>query len=731
MNMRRWSRLRPESTEGGLGAFRQGLLATLAACTFYGIWIAVPWAIVPADWTGRQYAVVGWGTCLAMAAFFLRRNWLRFSCWLFVLGSLVLDCLVILAFPELVTLFLLALTVVVSGLLLGPIPGALATIAAMLVALLPGIGIVRFAVSPLWAVLLSVTGGVGALTGYTLPLIDYWEQQFVVRQAELVEQLRAHQGELNRTLKALDEAYVSLKRTNDELIVSRQEAEEARGLKEQFVANVSHELRTPLNLIVGFAEIMYLAPESYDGVLWTPDLEGDIQEMYRAAKYLQSLVNDILDLSRIDAARLPMFRELGDIRTIIQEAAETISPLLEQCDLSYSLESPGNLPQLFVDRTRIRQVMLNLFSNSIRYTDKGSISVHVEQTANTVVVSVHDTGIGIPGDQLESIFEEFHQVSGGPHSRGGVGLGLALCRQFVELHGGRIWAESQVGVGSTFYFSLPLPGATPQTAPLYRLPGRKHLDLSKAPVVVVDPDPTIAEMLARYLGDHPMLSARDPEEAEALIECEHPLAVIANHPRDVPEATWLSSLGERSERYDVPVLRCSIPSPSWLQQASGLDDCLTKPVSRESLQRTITKYAHLPGTILVVDDDPGFVSLMTRVLGTLEPTHEVLTAYSGTQALRLAQERKPQLILLDLLMPEVDGMSVVRALRQDPALRDTIVIAVTATSYAEEILSRQGSHFTLTQSQGISPGTLVELLNAALQVVRPNYVGGESTLPRA
>jgi CheY-like chemotaxis protein len=233
-----------------------------------------------------------------------------------------------------------------------------------------------------------------------------------------------------------------------------------------------------------------------------------------------------------------------------------------------------------------------------------------------------------------------------------------------------------------------------------------------------------------------MLSARDPKEAAALIEREHPLAVIVNQPPDALQEAWLRPLDEQSDCYGVPVLRCSIPSPSWLQLASGLDDCLTKPVGRDTLQRVLARYARPSDLLLVVDDDPGFVSLMVRMLGTLAPETSARTAYSGPQAVRLAREHRPRLVFLDLLMPEMDGFAVLRELRADDALRDTIVVAVTATSYAEEILLRQGSHFTVTQSSGISPGALVELLNAALQVLRPDYVeathqlGGDAILTR-
>ena len=558
-----------------------------------------------------------------------------------------------------------------------------------------------------------------------------WAWNSQERATTLLAELRDSRGEVNRMLDSLTEASRRLERTNKELAIARQQANEARALKEQFVANVSHELRTPLNLIVGFAEVMCCVPETYAGVAWTPDLISDVGRMYRASRHLQDLVNDVLDLSRIDVARLPMLRELADIRSIIEEAGKTILPLLEQKGLSYQTTWPECLPELFVDRTRIRQVMLNLLNNAVRFTDTGGITIRIEQTENALVVSVHDTGVGVPGDQLESIFEGFHQVTPGARGRGGVGLGLAISRSFVELHGGRLWLESEVGIGSTFHFSLPLTSSVPHTGSLRRTPSRKPGGLSKAPVIMIDPDSSIADMLGRYLDDHPVWAASDADEAERLVEAEHPVAIIVNNPPEVAKERWLGALGKLSERYNVPILRCSIPSPSWVRPLTGLDDWLTKPVSRESLSAVLEKHCHRPSTILVVDDDSDFVSLMSRMLRTLHLAGEIRTGYSSAEALRIARERPPDFLFIDLLMPELDGLKVVEALRRDPAFDDTTAVAVTATSYVEQVLLRSSGYFTVTQSEGLSTGTLTNLLGLAIRTLRPNYIEEESTFSNA
>ncbi|MGQ9681020.1 MAG: hybrid sensor histidine kinase/response regulator [Anaerolineae bacterium] len=548
-----------------------------------------------------------------------------------------------------------------------------------------------------------------------------WSEASEQRAMRLLVTLRERQGQLNRTLSALTEATRRLERVNRELGIARRHAEEARALKEQFVANVTHELRTPLNLIVGFAEMMYLAPETYEGVQWTPDLESDIGRLYRASKHLQSLVDDILDLARIDAGRLPMFRELQDLAPIIHEAVETVLPLLEQRHLSYSVTCAPDLPPLLVDRTRIRQVMLNLLNNAARFTDVGGIAVRAELCPEGVCVSVQDTGVGLAPEQLERIFEEFYQADGGGRHRGGTGLGLAVSRQFIELHGGRLWARSTPGEGSTFSFVLPLPGSLPQATSLLHVPAREPA--SRAPIIVVDPDPGLAHMLARYLGDYPLLPACDLPEAEALIDTERPQAVIINEEPQVHairNETAILTLA----RYNVPVFRCSIPSPGWLSRASGFATCLTKPLALSSLQPVLDRYAPVAGTILLVDDDPGFVSLLARMVRSLGFRGHVLSAYGGREAIELARRFKPQLVLVDLLMPEVDGFAVLRALQQEPGLEAVTFVAVTASSFGEDAVLRGQSQFAITRAGGLSTGTVAELLRVALPLVQPVYEAG-------
>lgn len=720
MKRSRWLPPEREPGEGGMVAFRRGVLLFLSLGTFQGAWMLVPWATESPGPTAFEAATIALGIALSGLVFLLRNRWPLLASRLYAVAGLPYVALVVVAFDRPVSLALLTLPALAAGLLLGRRSGILFGIGAvgLMVLLNDLVGVSDLA---FWVVLLVFTTGLGALAGHFASQVDYWERALVQQQRGYIEQLRDRQGELNRTLKALDEAYESLKRTNEELRLARRQAEEARALKEQFVANVSHELRTPLNLIVGFAEMMYLSPEIYDGVTWTPMLEGDVHEVYRASRHLQGLVNDILDMARIDASRMPMFRELQDLRAIVQEAAKTVEPLFRQRGLTHTISCPDCLPDLFVDPTRIRQVMLNLYNNAARYTDQGGVRTTIVPAEDTIVVGVHDTGVGIGADQQESIFEEFRQPDPSLRGRGGAGLGLALSREFVRLHSGRMWVESTVGRGSSFYFALPLPGTIAMPMGLQRTPDRHRIALETAPVVVVDPDPSTAEMLSRYLDDRPVLSVSDVSELPAVIESEHPLAVILNLSPDLAPEAWFEAPAAAVERHGVPVFRCSIPSPSWLRSSTGFDEILTKPISQASLDRLFEGYAAPPARVLIVDNDPGFVRLVCRMLRDHRTT-EIHTAYGGEHALRLAREAQPQLVLLDLLMPDVDGFAVLSALRADATTGNARIVAVTASGYAEEALQRLGRRLTLTQSTGLSPGTLVDLLSASLRFVRPDYV---------
>ena len=558
-----------------------------------------------------------------------------------------------------------------------------------------------------------------------------WAWNSQRRASELLEEVRDRRGELRRTVSALTEATRRLQRVNRELLVARQEAEEARAFKEQFAANVSHELRTPLNLIVGFAELMYLNPEIYGQVHWTPSLASDVQEIYRASRQLRSLIEDVLDLSRINARRLPMFREMADLGPVLRDARDMIAPLAQQKSLWLRLDIPDQLPELLIDVTRVRQVLVNLLNNAVRFTDEGGITIRVEIGPHSVHICVSDTGVGIPKDKLGTVFDSFSQVNSGPSGRGGTGLGLSLSRDFVELHGGRMWIESIVDVGSTVSFTLPLAGSYAVHSGLARLPRVARSAAERAPVVLVDSDPGVANMLRRYMRDRPVLAATDLQRAAELIEPEHPAAILVNVPPSAPgEDAWSQEAVLAGEQYNIPIVHCSIPSTSWVSGLTDLEEWLSKPVSKDQITALLGKYCPPNGTVLVVDDDPGFVQLMERILATSGHVARTVGLVNPTQVLWLAHQTVPDLLFLDLVMPQMSGLDLLEAWRKDTVLGNIPVVAISGHSFAEEVLQRQGVRLTVTQAQGISTSALIEVLADICEHLTPNYAESAASSTR-
>lgn len=286
--------------------------------------------------------------------------------------------------------------------------------------------------------------------------VTEWALSNYQRERQTNTNLFESQNQLNRALKRSEALSDKLSEINDELEVANEAAEVAKNFRGQFLANMSHELRTPLNAIIGFSETMLKFPMMYDDVTLPQAYEDDMSQIYNSGRQLLNLINDILDLSRVDAGKLDIFMERVELRPILTSVQSIAKGLLGNKSKSVKLyaETPEILPDVWADQNRLRQVLVNLYSNACKFTDEGSITLRVHQSDEGIVFSLTDTGSGINQDQMSIIFEEFKQASTnkGRDPRAGSGLGLAISRQLLTLMDGRIWAESQIGEGSTFYF---------------------------------------------------------------------------------------------------------------------------------------------------------------------------------------------------------------------------------------------------------------------------------------
>jgi signal transduction histidine kinase/CheY-like chemotaxis protein len=524
------------------------------------------------------------------------------------------------------------------------------------------------------------------------------------------EIVRERQGELRRALKALDEATHRLERVNYMLALARDQAEEARRLKQQFAQTISHELRTPLNLIVGFTELMTESPEYY-GAQLPPAYLRDLNIVHRNACHLQGMINDVLDLARIEAAQMSLMPEEADPVALVQEAVTTARSLVEARGLALLTEIEPDLPRLWIDPTRIRQVLFNLLNNAAHFTDEGSVTVSARRQGEEVIFAVADTGVGIAPEDIARIFEEFQQADGGTRRRhGGAGLGLAISQRFVELHGGRIWAESQVGQGSTFHFSLPVgqtdlataPGSRPaETTSAVSAKGGEELVL-----LAVTRSPAAAALLMRYVRGFRTVVVPDLDQAQHAARQLMPQAAVIDRACEKLDSERLEALVREWGLMRVPVVACPLPGGELLHQMP-VDGYLIKPVSRRSVWDVLRQFGRDIDKVLVVDDDQDFVLLMSRILED-NPVrrYQVISAYNGQEGLTMVHHHQPDLVFLDLGLPDMEGAQVIERIRSNPRWQHIPVVVV---SGQDEIGNQEAlaGAIVIAKADGLMPAEIV------------------------
>lgn len=565
----------------------------------------------------------------------------------------------------------------------------------------------------------AVQGLICTTMAYATQVHAWWLGSYE-HMRELLEEARTQRANLKQTQEDLELANRELARLSERLAALRTAAEEARRTKEEFVANVSHELRTPLNMILGFSEMILKAPRVYGGSL-PPKLVADIEVIMRSSRHLAGLVDDVLDLSQVDAGRMAIDQEWADPGNIVAAAAAAVEPLFASKGLFLEIDVPPGLPPLRCDQVRIRQVVLNLLSNAGRYTERGGARVRLRPEGGNLVFSVSDTGPGIPPEARERIFAPFSQVDNSIRRRfGGSGLGLAISKRFVELHGGRIWFDSEVGKGTTFHFCLPLqepPSPAPSSVTRWFDPYGGYTprtEPSKAPpprlaprFVVLETGDTLARLLGRYHEGAEVVTAQTLEDAVAEVSRLPAQALIINapsyrHALDPQHGDHIAGLP-----YGTPVVSCWVPGRREAAEQLGLVQYLLKPASHEALLAALDSLPPPIETVLVVDDEPEALQLYGRMLAAAGRGYRVLRAPTGERALALMRERKPDALLLDLVMPGIDGYEVLHEKSQDSLIRDIPVIAVTARDPAQAPVA--SDFLTVLRSGGF---TLQELLSA-------------------
>ena len=553
-----------------------------------------------------------------------------------------------------------------------------------------------------------------------------WMHNSYRRAESLVDELRDERMSLARALKVLEEAYVRIEKMNYALIEARSMADEARRLKAEFAANVSHELRTPLNIIIGFSEMMANAPETYAGVSWSPILRGDIEQIYQNARHLSSLIDDILDLSALDAHQLGLTVEEAGIEEVIQEAVGVVHDLYRVKNLYLIVQVDPHLPRLRLDTTRIRQVLINLLTNASRFTSVGGVTITARVMRQEIEVTIQDTGVGIAPKDVPRVFEDFGQVDGSTSRRHeGTGLGVPLSKRLVELHGGRMWLESQPGRGTTFNFTLPIlmhpdsdigphTASAPAYAPTYR----------KA-VLMVEPDPLLRRTIRRHLSGYDVIQVQDQADLSVLIDRHQPVALVIDQSdeQDTVLPKWIADVPR-----DLPLIAVSMPGSLRAAQALGIENYLIKPVLSEQLLDAMARLERPVQNVLIVDDDLQLVELISRMLQSAGKGYRPLEAFGGAEALARLRSGPVDLVLLDLMMPEVNGPRVLQEMKADPALAHIPVIVISA-QYPETIAGEGGLFLKLLRLQSASISETLNYLQALVGVMPVRGLPSASAAP--
>jgi signal transduction histidine kinase/DNA-binding response OmpR family regulator len=496
---------------------------------------------------------------------------------------------------------------------------------------------------------------------------------------QLAEMIDRSTQFLEESLAPFEMTVRGFQESNDRLVRANQELKRAEEMEKRFLANMSHELRTPLNAILGFAELLIdnretdIAPERRRKFLET---------IHRSGKHLLALINDILDLAKVDAGQMTIEVESIPATGAVAEALGVVEQLAQDQGILLGSHIDPTL-SITADPGRVKQILLNLLSNAIKFTERGGqVTVGARRDGQLARFEVTDTGMGITQEDQPRLFHEFQQASSADRRRQGTGLGLALTRRLVELHGGTIGLDSVPNEGSTFWFTMPLAAENATSA---KASPDQSLDAGGPLILVVEDDESAAELLIHYLHSAGYMTevARDGIEALEKARRLTPAAITLDVM--LPELDgWdvLAELKQDERTRDIPVVVVSVTNQQSHGRALGAADYFVKPVNRDALIARLSRYAFTSTVkqrdvrVLVVDDDPEARELVAKILEPLGFT--VIRAANGEEGVELARQAAPDLVILDLVMPGISGFEVVRILKADLYTRAIPVLVVTA-----------------------------------------------------
>jgi PAS domain S-box-containing protein len=556
-------------------------------------------------------------------------------------------------------------------------------------------------------------------------------QNITERKNSSIALRQLNQNLEERVISRTEQLAQSMKIAED----GRIKAEDANRSKSEFLANMSHELRTPLNAIIGYSEILEEDAADIGQDHFVPDL----QKIRNSGKHLLGLINDVLDLSKIEAGKMDLYLESFNVNIIVKEIGETILPMAEKNGNSIVINCPNNLGNMYADQTKVKQSLLNLLSNACKFTENGEIRLDVEYqqrphdgndaAENLIVFRIIDTGIGMTSAQMQKLFQSFSQADASTTRKyGGTGLGLAITKNFSQLMGGDVNVESTHGVGSTFTLWLPLKVKKENTtqlqvAELTQLPQITAKSADLKTVLVVDDDPAVRDVLKRMLTKkgYQVVSIASGTQCIELAEQLRPdyITLDVEMP-DMDGWSVLTALKEHPVLASIPVIMLTMVTDRDLGYALGASEYLVKPVNIDRLTAILEKHQSRKssGPVLVVEDDLASREMLCTLLD--RRGWEVAPVENGRLALEFLKTTIPGLILLDLMMPEVDGFEVLRQLRAHPDWRNIPVVVVTAkelTTSERQWLSEQIQGFH--QKGGIDRQALLSEVEELIEFATP------------
>jgi CheY-like chemotaxis protein len=583
-----------------------------------------------------------------------------------------------------------------------------------------------------------VTGivSLASIKPYPKKVLDIMEQSWSTECATVLSNMKANEEtarlakdiaqkniELQTQSDEIQQTSYELQKQNKELEAQRVRIEEANRLKSEFLSNMSHELRTPLNSVMALSRVLIMQAKNK----LSEDEANYLHIIERNGKNLLSLINDILDLSKIEAGKMDVSTKLFSIQSTIETIMERLELLAEDKGLKLNMLIPDDLPKIESDESRIHQILQNIIGNAIKFTEQGEVTVSVHYDTSNLHIDIIDTGIGISQKDLPHIFEEFRQVDGSSSRRyDGTGLGLAIVYKAVKMLGGDISVKSQLGKGSTFTLSLPFKWVEgiPVSDPVAL---RESIDEvpAKKTILAVDDEPEILSMISDYLSDnYNVITTTSGKDAINLAKIHHPYAITLDVIMpDMDGWEVLQQIRQIPETKDIPVIIVSVSADKTTGIALGAVGYVSKPVNRKQLIDEIKRVdGPSPYSILITDDNEIDRNDIARTIK--QEGMQAILAENGHRCLNIMKTSVPDVLVLDLMMPEIDGFTVLNTVRNNPKTRNLPVIVVTAKDLTPEDKQKLSGNVSSVLAKSDTTSTLLlEKIKKTIDGIEKNNTG--------